>query len=154
MTCQTGEPYQAFEAPITLLVKRKVEGLYVNFTYQPIVDETGAVGRTMSIGTDANEQVLANKKLEESQQQFRNVLVQALSRVLILKGENLTLEAANAALYKLSTVGPDAIGKPFLEILPEMKEQGFHDLFKNVYHKGEPYFGYETPLYFVRPGTS
>ncbi|WP_247235217.1 PAS domain-containing protein [Telluribacter sp. SYSU D00476] len=84
------------------------------------------------------------------EQKFRNVVEQASDPILILKGEDLVLEVANQALLELWQVGSDAINKPFLEILPEMKDQVFVGLLLNVLRTGEPFYGNETPAVFKR----
>jgi PAS domain S-box-containing protein len=62
----------------------------------------------------------------------------------------LVLDVANDTVLKLWGVTRDAIGKPFLTILPEMKEQGFHDLLIDVYKNGNTHYGYETAVFFKR----
>ena len=84
------------------------------------------------------------------EQKFRNLVEQAAQPILILKGDELVLEVANEALFKLWKVGPDALNKPFLELLPEMKGQVFVDLLHNVMKTGEPFYGFETPAIFKR----
>ncbi|HEY0059336.1 MAG TPA: PAS domain-containing protein, partial [Flavisolibacter sp.] len=84
------------------------------------------------------------------EQKFRNVVQQASDPILILKGEEMVLEVANAALFQLWRVDESAIGKTFLEILPEMKGQGFLELLQNVYHTGEAFHGHEVPAVFQR----
>jgi PAS domain-containing protein len=58
----------------------------------------------------------------QQEQKFRNVVEQASDLIAIFRGENLVVEVANGALLELWQVGPDALNKPFQEILPEMKE--------------------------------
>ena len=64
----------------------------------------------------------------------------------------MILEIANDAV--LETWGKDksVIGKSLLQELPEIIEQGFGDILKNVYLTGEPFYGYEVPVYFTRNG--
>ncbi|GAB3166960.1 PAS domain-containing protein [Telluribacter humicola] len=86
----------------------------------------------------------------KQEQKFRNVVEQASDPILILKGEDLILEVANQALFELWQVGPEVINKPFLEILPEMKDQVFVGLLLNVLRTGEPFYGNEVPAVFKR----
>jgi PAS domain S-box-containing protein len=86
----------------------------------------------------------------KQEQKFQNLVRQARDPILILKGENLVLEVANEALFELWDVGQEAMNKPLLEILPEMKDQGFRDLLLNVMNTGEPFYGYEVPVIFNR----
>lgn len=84
------------------------------------------------------------------EQKFQNVVQQAPDPILILKGENMILEVANKALLDLWKIDENAVGKSFLEILPEMKEQGFVELLQNVYKTGEVFQGIEIPALFKR----
>lgn len=43
-----------------------------------------------------------------------------------------------------------AIGKPFLEILPEMKDQGFLELMREVLHQEKTIKGFEARAHFLR----
>ncbi len=148
---ETGIPYRATEAPVSIVMNENEKLIYVDLIYQPLLNKvTGEVEGIMSIANDVSEQVKARKIIEESEQRFRNVLEQAPIPILILKGEDMVLEVANEALLKLWNVGPEAIGKPFLEILPEMKDQGYYALLQNVYRHGISHTGFETPVYFIR----
>ncbi|MDB5247570.1 MAG: hypothetical protein JWQ40_1964 [Segetibacter sp.] len=147
---ETGRPFNAFEAPITLHTHGKEEHLYLNFIYQPYYDLNGNITGVLAFAVDVTEQVLARKKVEESEQRFRNVLEQAPDPIFILKGNDLVLDVANDPLFKLWNVGKEALGKPFLEILPEMKDQGFYDLLQDVLQNGVTHYGHEMPVYLIR----
>jgi len=147
---KTGQPYYAYETPTTLVRNGTEEVLYFDFVYQPYFENekesiaTGVIG----VAHDVTEQV-------RSRQRFKNVLEQAKDPILIFKGEEMTLDVANEALLKIWNVDQTAIGKTFLEILPEMKDQGFLELLQEVFHTGKPFQGYEVPAVFKEPdGTS
>lgn len=146
----TGETVKFFESEVRLIRNEKEDIIYVNFVYQPYYELPGIVSGVLVIAMDVTETVISRKKIVESENQLRNIIEQTPSPILILKGEDLVLEVANQPLYDLWNVGPEALGKPFLEILPEMRSQVFEQLLKNVYHTGEAYFGYETPAVFHR----
>lgn len=148
----TGLPYSAFESPITLLINGEPQQLYLNLLYKPYTEKDGRISGVLGFATDVTQQVVAKKKVEETEQQFRNVLRQAPDPILILKGRNLILDVANDPLFQLWNITENALGKPFLELLPEMKEQGFYDLLLDVYRNGVTHYGYEAPSYFIRNG--
>jgi two-component system CheB/CheR fusion protein len=100
--------------------------------------------------SDISEQRVSRTKIEESEQRFRNLVEQTIYPTLILKGENLILELANDPLLKIWNVGKDAIGKPFLEILPEMKNQPYMKMLLDVLHNNKKHFGKEEPAHFIR----
>jgi PAS domain S-box-containing protein len=147
---QTCEAVKFYESEVKLVRNGVEEMLYVNFLYQPYFENEGAASGVFVIATEVTETVVTRKKIEESETQLRNIIEQTPSPILILKGEELILEVANQPLFDLWNVDADAIGKPFLEILPEMRDQVFEKLLLNVYRTGETYFGYETPAVFLR----
>jgi PAS domain S-box-containing protein len=146
----TGDPFKANESEVKLVRNGIAETRYVNFLYQPYYESNGAISGVIAIAIDVTETVAARKKIEESETKLRNIVEQSPSPILILKGEELILEVANQPLFDLWDTGPEAIGKTFLEILPEMKDQVFEELLKGVLKTGETYYGYETPAYFLR----
>jgi len=146
----TGVLFKANESEVILVRNGITETLYVNFLYRPYYESDGTASGVIAIAVDVTETVLARKRIEESETRLRNIVVQSPSPILILKGEDLVLEVANQPLFDLWGTGTDAIGKPFLEILPEMRDQVFEQLLKRVLKTGETYYGYDTPAYFLR----
>ncbi|MEP7318205.1 MAG: PAS domain S-box protein [Panacibacter sp.] len=148
---KTGEPFSAREIPATLIRKDQPETLYVNFVLEPYRKPDGTIHGLLSVVIDVTEQVLARKQIEENEHRFRFILERAPEPILILKGENMVLEIANESLLKVWDVTQEALGKPFLEILPEMKEQGFFDMLQDVYFNDKIIIGTESPALFIRP---
>ncbi len=99
---------------------------------------------------DITEKKKAENNLRASEQRFRSLVEQATHPICILKGEIMILDVANEALLKIWGVQEEALGKPFLEILPEMKDQPFTGWLLDVYHTGVPHFGNEEPAYLNR----
>jgi len=112
-----------------------------------------ATGEPMAVGAvmrDLRPELATRQIVAESESKFRNVIEQAPSPILILKGEEMVLEVANQALFELWNVDQTALGKKFLDILPEMEAQGFMELLQYVYRSGKPHYGYEVPALFYR----
>ena len=80
----------------------------------------------------------------------RNLVEQANYPILILKGESMVMDLANEAILNLFHLGKEALGKPFLEILPEMKDQPFMGLLFDVLHNSITHHGNNVPAYFAR----
>lgn len=148
----TGEPYYGSETPAMIDLNNTGELVerYYNLVYTPYKNEEGKTEGVMAFGHDITEQIVARQKEKESDARFKNIVEQSTDPILILKGEQLTLEVANDALFKLWKVDKDSLGKPFLDILPEMKDQIFHDMLLDVYHNGTKHYGYEAEAYFKR----
>ena len=137
---RTGKPFFAYEYPLTFRKNDRTETHYFDFIYQAYYEQRGEAiaSGVISVGHDVTEQVEARHK-------FKNVIDQANDPILILKGRDMVLDVANEALLKLWNIDRSSIGKTFLEILPEMKEQGFLEILQRVYDTGEAFHGYEMP---------
>lgn len=148
----TGESYASIESPLRLYINHQSCLLYLNLLYKPYRDKHGTIVGVLGFATDVTEQVQARQRAEKTEQQFNNVLSQAPDPILILKGDDLVLDVANDAVLSLWNITKRDIGRPFLELLPEMKEQGFYDLLLDVYKNVVTHHGYETPVFFNRNG--
>lgn len=60
----TGQPYIANELPVEFERNGKRETVYLNFVYQPVRDEFGAVNGIIAVAIDINEQVAARREIE------------------------------------------------------------------------------------------
>jgi PAS domain S-box-containing protein len=61
----TGQPFIANELPVDLWRNGKLETVYLNFVYQPVRDELGAINGIIAVAIDINEQVAARHNIEE-----------------------------------------------------------------------------------------
>ncbi|HVG16633.1 MAG TPA: PAS domain-containing protein, partial [Chitinophagaceae bacterium] len=149
----TGNPFYGNETPALIDVKNDgvLTTRYYNLVYTPYKNDDGQIDGVMAFGHDVTEQVEARQRERESDLRFRNIVEQSKDPILILKGRDLTLDVANEALLNLWNIDTQSIGKAFLEILPEMKDQGFYDLLLDVYENGNTHYGREAEVYFKRP---
>ncbi|MDQ6904317.1 MAG: PAS domain-containing sensor histidine kinase [Bacteroidota bacterium] len=128
-----------------------VEECYFDFSYSPIRMENGKVGGVLVTVIETTNRKRTEDNLKESERRLRNVIEQASHPILILKGEELRLEIANEPLFAIWRIGKEMLGKPFREILPEMKGQPFEALLLDVFRNGVTHHGIEQPAYFNRP---
>lgn len=84
---KTGEPFLANEMPVLL---QKANGIFeesiLNFVYQASHNETGEVDGILVHAVDVTKQVLASKKIEESEEKFRS-LIQTLPQLVWVTDE-------------------------------------------------------------------
>ncbi|HEX8333889.1 MAG TPA: PAS domain-containing protein [Segetibacter sp.] len=148
----TGVPFYGNETPALIDIDNTgvLTTRYYNLVYTPYKDDDGNIDGVMAFGHDVTDQVEARQKERESDLRFRNIVEQSSDPILILKGEELVLDVANDALFKLWNVGKESLGKSFLEILPEMRGQGFYELLLDVFRNGKTHYGFETPAHFKR----
>jgi PAS domain S-box-containing protein len=77
----SGVAYTGFEHPLTILRNGKKESIYVNFMYSPLKDIDGATIGIMVVATEVTPQVVARKKIEESEQAL-NELANAMPQLV------------------------------------------------------------------------
>ena len=138
-----------------LLVNRHgyIEETYFTFSYSPIMDESGAVGGLFCACIETTEKVLATRRIQESEQNLRNTIIQSPVAMCILKGPSFVVEIANTKMFELWGRGANAlINKPIFEGLPEAKEQGLEELLQHVYATGETFTASERPVLLPRDG--
>lgn len=149
----TGIMYQGTEDPGHLVVDGKLQTFYFNFTYKPLRDIDGNIYGVLNMAIDVTETIKVKRRLEESEKNFRSLIMQAPVGITLLKGDDNIVELANDQYLLL--VGRERegfIGKPIWELIPEAKEQGFDIILKNVKETGEPFFGNEIPVLLIRNG--
>ncbi|GAA4470496.1 hypothetical protein GCM10023189_59180 [Nibrella saemangeumensis] len=108
-----------------------------------------AVGAVMR---DMRPELATQQALVESEARFRSMIMQAPMAIGLLRGETLVIESANEAILNLWGKGPEIIGKPLLEALPEIEGQGFVELLEGVYQSGNAHYGYEVLAQLQRKG--
>jgi signal transduction histidine kinase/DNA-binding response OmpR family regulator len=149
---------------------------YIDFVYQPIVDDSGAVVGIFSQGNDVTERVLAEEQLRRKQEELERMVSQrtaALAEanaalklakelqgdkthlqrlfeqapgfICVMRGPDHVYELANAA-YRTLVGGRELIGKPIVDALPEVVEQGFTRLLDDVYRSGKAFIGRAVPV--------
>jgi two-component system, chemotaxis family, CheB/CheR fusion protein len=149
---QTGEPFHGNEIEVKLVRNKNPETGFYNFTYQPIKNSEGEVTDIITVANEVTEQVAFRKKIEESEFRYQNMIAASPSLILILKGENLTIEVANDSMIEKLGKGRDIIGKQILTIAPELIEQGLAKMLEEVYRTGNPAYGNELPVFLFRNG--
>jgi PAS domain S-box-containing protein len=93
-------------------------------------------------------------ELSVERERLREVFRAAPSFIVVFRGPDHVYEFVNESYYQL--IGHrDVVGKPLLEGLPEMYDQGFVELLDRVLETGEPWVGREVPALLQRtPGAA
>jgi PAS domain S-box-containing protein len=121
-----------------------IEEVYWTFSYSPVTNETGKPGGVLVMCTETTQKikglkpVMLNPKssdkeiqaqldfvnlFNESEKKFRSTVMQAPVAIAVFRGSGFIVETAN--LLYLQVVGKtenELIGKPLLQVLPEVRE--------------------------------
>lgn len=172
------EPYVGRAIPLSVQPASGgiAERRFIDFVYQPIIDEGGQVVGIFSQGNDVTEQVQAQEELKRKQAELETLLAErtivleetrnALALARKLQGDKTHLlqlfEQAPGFICVLN--GPQhvyevanqayrtlirdrpLIGIPVRQALPEMDDQGFFELLDKVFATGEPFVGSSIPV--------
>lgn len=149
---KTGKVYRETESVSYVTDKNGQRTFYVDFEYSPLLDADGTISGIIAMVNDVTDKVEARKKIEESEQRFRNTVKQAPVGITILRGKDFIVDMANDAYLQLvDKKEADFIGKPLFGVLPEVKEP-VQPLLLNVLETGTPHHGAEFPVTLNRYG--
>lgn len=160
-----GETVSASEVQVTLPRNGTIEAIFINFVYEPFKERDGTISGVMVVATDVTQQVLARKKMEESEQELQ---LRVKNRTVEIERQKMfissILEASFNGIYSIKaitdqkgniqdfqylfinkTIGQflglnsdEVVGRKVLEVIPENRTNGFFDMFCQVLQTGKP----------------
>ncbi len=149
---ETGERFIANERPVGLPRNGKVETVYVNFTYEALREPDGTISGIVAIANDVTPQVTARQKIEESEQDMRNMVLQAPIGICIVDAATLVSEIVNDSFIEVAGKPYEEIaGKHYWDTFAEAKPY-FGSAMDSVVEEGKPFFANEVPLMLIRHG--
>ena len=150
-----GESFTDPEYPVIVDIKNDgvLKQCYFNFSMEPLKNDLGEVYAMVATTCDITEQVEARKKIEDTDKQFKNVLLQSANIFVILEGfPEMIITFANEPLFKSWGKTASIIGKPLLEVLPEIECQPFPKLLQQVFETGKTYNSKEEKAVIIKNG--
>ncbi|MBV8389569.1 MAG: PAS domain S-box protein [Mucilaginibacter sp.] len=98
-----------------------------------------------------NLQTLVNA-LTESEANFLNMIMQSPVAMGLFTGEDMVLEVINDKFLQLWGKDASVRGKPLEEALPELKDQPYPQIMRDVFRTGVSFIGHEAKVYLHRRG--
>lgn len=149
----TGIPFHARNQRVDLEIDGKLQSFYFNYSFTPVYDASGQVYGVMNTGADVSDLHFAKQKVEQSEKNFRSMILQAPVAMCILLGPEHVVEVANELMIELwGKRAEDVMYKPVFEGLPDAREQGLEQLLASVFHTGETITANERPVVLLRNG--
>lgn len=140
----SGEPYEAFEVPISLNIEGRLTERFFDLSYTPLKEENSETG-VLHLATDVTQRVTARRRIEQSEQRFQNLVREASVGIVVLMGQEMRVSLVNAAYGRLINLTVnELLDKPLFDLIPDA-EAMFRPLLDNVRLTGEPLFLYDTP---------
>ncbi|WPQ64812.1 PAS domain-containing protein [Chitinophaga sancti] len=149
----TVTPHYGNEFPVILYRYGVPEMVYFNFVYQPLKNSTGEIDGVMVAATDVTAAVAAKHSLMESENQFRNLVMQSPIAMAIFKGREMMIDMANNTMLQTMwrRTSAQVMGLNLLDVFPELTGQKFPELLQQVYNSGIAYQEKEAIAYVDGP---
>jgi PAS domain S-box-containing protein len=108
--------------------------------------------RTLKLVNSQENLEKLNYELQASENKLDQILSQLPAPVVVLEGPNQVITTTNEALLSFwNKTNEEVMGKPMLEVFPELVNQPFPALWRHVFETGEVITNRETPVTFNRP---
>ncbi len=135
------------------------EDVWWTYGYSPVFTENGSIGGVLVICQETTQRMLTESvrveltaSLVADRMRLSAILEHAPSVHAMLRGPAHTFVLANPA-YERAIGHRDIVGKTVVEVMPEVREQGFIELLNHVRETGEPFAGRHVPVTLARqPG--
>lgn len=149
----TGVPFNARNQRVDLVVNNILQTFYFNYSFTPLYDAAGKVYGVMNTAAEVTDLNIAKQKLEQSERNLRNMILQSPVAMCILLGPEYVIEVANEPMIELwGKLQEDIMYKPVFEALPDAREQGLEQLMDDVYNTGITFTANERPVVLLRKG--
>jgi PAS domain S-box-containing protein len=151
----TGEAFHARNKRIDLVVDGFLKTYYFNYSFTPLFNAEGNVYGVMNTAADVTDLNLVMQKAEKSEQNFRNMLLQAPVAMCLLTGPEHEVTIVNDKMLQIwGRKESEVMYKPVFTALPDVASQGFESLMQRVYYDGVTISASETPVTILRDGKS
>lgn len=142
----TGESFWHEDELVPILRNGRIEDVY--WTYSPAKDGSGQVVGILVTCLETTEKVAALAQSRSNEDLIRSIVHQAPVAVAVFNGPDHVVEIANERALEIWGRERNAVeGRPILEVLPELKEQGFGKFLGDAL-AGIPYYATELPVHF------
>lgn len=114
--------------------------------------KTGELTGSATVSSNITERKQTENALQESERFYRTLMEEATVAITLFTGPQMVVEYANSIMIGYWGKDSAVIGKPLIEIVPELIGQPFVDLIQNVYKTGETYYGHEEKVNLIVNG--
>lgn len=149
----TGIPFHARDQRVDLVVDGRLQPFYFNYSFTPLHDPDGKIYGVMNTAADVTDLHIAKQQVEQSEKNFRNMVLQAPVAMCILLGPDHVIKVVNRDMLEIWGKEYDrVINLPVFDAIPDAREQGLEQLMKKVYETGESFTAIEHPVQLYRNG--
>lgn len=133
------------------LLEKEIKEQQLSSELEEIIGKLSATNTTLT--RSQQRLVEVNSELLSSEAKLEQILSQLPAPVVVLTGQDQVIETTNESLLRFwDKKREEVIGRPMLEVFPELKDQPFPAQWKHVLTTGQTIANLEKPVYFNRPG--
>jgi PAS domain S-box-containing protein len=148
----TGESFHTQGTPIDIAVEGKIRTYYFNYSFTPLYDTAGNIYGVMNTGVDLTDLNIAKKKIEESEQNIRSMVLQSPIGICVIDADTLVSEIVNDSFIAIAGKDYDQIaGKKYWDTFIEAKPY-YETALNKVIEEGESFFASEIEMLLIRHG--
>ena len=132
----------------------KNEDVYWTFSHSPIYNTAGIIEGIFVVCMDTTREVIATKKIKESENRYRQLIQAAPIAIGLFVGRDLVIENPNQEFIDIVGKGSDIAGRRLVDVMPELVEHGqpYLRILDDVFTSGKTYQSYGDPVNIVRNG--
>ena len=147
----TGEPSELKAQEVTLVRNGERHTGFYDVIYRALSDN-GEISGVLGIAIDVTEQIFAQHAIQESEERFRSLVLQAPVAMNVFSTRNLIIDLANERMLKIWGKGNAVLGQPLADAMPELSGQPIMDTLLKVFDTGEIFYGNESKAILERNG--
>ncbi|RQP12907.1 MAG: PAS domain S-box protein [Chryseobacterium sp.] len=148
----SGKTYHGHHERALLHRNGELQEAFFDYIYSALRDADGKVIGIHVIATEVTETIRAIQEMQESENRYRDLILNADVATAIYKGEEMVVEMANDRMLRVWGKDKSVIGKKLKDALPELDGQPFHQLLADVHRTGNTYKAEEDRVDLVVDG--
>lgn len=136
--------------PLAAYENGPIEDRYFTFTYVPRLNVAGQVDGVLVFAYDVTSMLLSTSRAQMANDNLEQILNMLPASVVVIRGDELLVEMINTSnLDYWQKSKEEVVGRPFLEILPDLANQPFANQLRHVMATGETIDVKESPVFFT-----
>jgi PAS domain S-box-containing protein len=148
----TGKSFHTKNTPLDLVVDGKLGTYYFNYSLTPLYDSNDVIYGVMNTGVDLTDLNLANKKIEESEENLRSMVLQSPIGICVLDAKTLVSEIVNDSFIEVAGKRHEEIvGKYYWDTFAEVKTY-YESALQKVVNEGTSFHINEVEMMLIRHG--
>jgi PAS domain S-box-containing protein len=149
---ETGQSFHKKNTQIDLIVDEKLQSFYFNYSFTPLYDINGNVYGVMNTAAEVTDLNLAQKKLQENENNLRSMVQESPIGICVLDAETLVSEIVNESFIEVAGKTREEIaGKHYWETFAEVKPY-YEEALQKVIDEGNPFYANEVEMVLIRHG--